>query len=88
MSKLYTSRKKNSNQKISRPVSCRIIVDKDRCKACELCIFYCPTKYLKQSLDLNKKGVKYIEINPKTNCIGCGFCFFICPETCIEVHEE
>ena len=77
-----------SKQKTAQPVAYEVVVAKDRCKACELCILYCPTKHLTQSLDLNKKGVKYIEIKPKTQCIGCGFCFLICPETCIEVYEK
>lgn len=64
-----------------------IVIDKDKCKSCQLCIFYCPTKHLEFSSKLNKKGLKPAVTKEGTKCIGCGFCFLVCPETCIEVYE-
>jgi len=66
----------------------KLVIDKDKCKACQLCIFYCPSKHLKLSSKLNKRGVRFPELNPKTKCIGCGFCYLICPETCLEIHAK
>jgi len=63
-------------------------IDKNKCKGCQLCIFYCPTKHLELSSDLNKKGVTFAKIKKDSKCIGCGFCFYLCPEVCIEVYEE
>lgn len=57
----------------------------DKCKGCELCIFYCPTKHLELSNTLNRRGVKFAKIKNKTDCIGCGFCFIMCPDACIEI---
>ncbi|MBU1113167.1 MAG: 4Fe-4S binding protein [Candidatus Omnitrophica bacterium] len=66
----------------------KIVIDHDKCKGCQLCIFYCPVKHLKLTRQLNKRGVRFAETGPKTKCNGCGFCFQICPETCIEIYES
>lgn len=63
-------------------------IKKDKCKECGLCIYYCPSKYLVYSSDLNKRGVKFAKIKKENNCIGCGFCYLICPDSCIEVYEK
>ncbi len=63
-------------------------VKEDKCKGCQLCILYCPTKYLESSSQLNKRGVKFAKIKKESKCIGCGFCFLICPDNCIEIHER
>ena len=65
-----------------------VIIQKDKCKGCQLCIEYCPTRYLELSSSLNKRGVTFAKVAKNSNCIGCGFCFIICPETCIEVYEK
>ena len=65
--------------------SYKVNIDKDKCKGCQLCVFYCPVKHLSLSSQLNKRGVRFVEINKDNKCIGCGFCFFICPDICIEV---
>jgi 2-oxoglutarate ferredoxin oxidoreductase subunit delta len=61
---------------------------KDRCKGCELCILYCPTKHLGLSKDLNKKGFTFIQIKEGSKCTGCGLCFLMCPDNCIEIYEN
>lgn len=65
-----------------------VVIDKDRCKSCNLCIVYCPVKHLQLSSQLNKRGVRFAQTVLATGCIGCGICFFMCPETCIEVYEK
>ena len=65
-----------------------VMIDKDKCNGCELCIFYCPTKHLELSSNLNKNGVTFAKIKKDTKCIGCGFCFYLCPEVCIEIYEK
>lgn len=74
--------------RIKNKLGCAVAIDKDRCKGCQLCIFYCPTKHLKLSSKLNKRGVKFAQIKSEDSCTGCGFCFLICPESCIEVYEN
>lgn len=68
-------------------VEFKVLIHKDKCKGCGLCIFYCPLNHLEQSDCLNKRGVKFAVENKKNSCIGCKACFFICPEACIEVYE-
>lgn len=66
----------------------QVIVDKDKCKGCELCVFYCPSKCFQLSSELNKRGVLFPEIKKGVKCVGCGICFLMCPDTCIEVHKD
>lgn len=73
---------------LSKGVHYKLEINKDRCKGCQLCIFYCPAKHLELSEQLNKRGVNFVKIKKNSKCLGCGFCFFICPESCIEIYES
>ncbi len=66
----------------------KIKIVKDKCKGCGLCLIYCPVRCLSFSVDLNKKGVKFVQANKEKECIGCGNCFLICPDACIEIYEK
>lgn len=63
----------------------RIRIDKDKCKACFLCVEFCPKKIIKAGLKLNKKGVLSVEFDGSGECSGCGICAMMCPDCCIEV---
>ncbi len=63
-------------------------IEKDKCKGCGLCIYYCPVKHLLFSQDLNKRGLKYAKTNKDNKCIGCGACFIVCPDTCIKIYGK
>jgi len=78
-----TSDKAETNKK--KAFSCEIEIKKDKCKGCQLCIFYCPLRHLELSSQLNKKGVRFAKIKEGSKCTGCGFCFLICPDNCIEI---
>ena len=65
-----------------------ISINKEKCKGCQLCILFCPSKNLVLSEDLNKKGIKYAKVKDVSFCTGCGFCFLVCPECCIEIYEK
>ncbi len=54
----------------------------ERCKGCELCIEYCPTKVLALSSQFNAKGYHYPTVVTDT-CISCQACSTICPEFAI-----
>lgn len=61
----------------------------DRCKACELCIHFCP----KNILGLDKSVINALGYHPVTainpeSCTGCGTCALICPDLVIEVERE
>ncbi|MCF7916320.1 MAG: 4Fe-4S binding protein [Candidatus Omnitrophica bacterium] len=65
-----------------------VVIEKDKCKGCGLCITYCPTKHLLFSKDLNKRGLKYAKVNQKNKCIGCGACFIVCPDVAIKIYAK
>ncbi|MCK4912664.1 MAG: 4Fe-4S dicluster domain-containing protein [Candidatus Omnitrophica bacterium] len=65
----------------------KVKIEKDRCKGCELCVFYCPLKSLELSSDLNKRGVRAANFKKDAKCSGCGFCFLICADRCIKVEK-
>ena len=61
-----------------------IIIDKDRCKACYLCINECPKELLQIGEELNSLGAKVVEFNdPQNSCIGCAMCATRCPDMAI-----
>ena len=66
----------------------RIIIDKDLCKACQLCIIHCPRHIIALSEDLNNKGERYAVQTDASQCIGCKICGIMCPDAAISVYVE
>lgn len=64
-----------------------IVVAKDICKACELCIKACPQDCLELSMNLNLKGYRYIQLKNDT-CTGCINCAIVCPDSVITVYRQ
>ena len=69
----------------------KIIIDRELCKGCYLCIRSCPVKVLEMDPNLNSTGThpaKTVgEDNPAYGkCIACGNCYEVCPDVCIEVY--
>ena len=61
-----------------------ITVDKERCKACYLCIKECPQKLLRVSNETNTLGDKVVEfIDPEHLCLACAMCALRCPDMAI-----
>ncbi len=61
----------------------------DRCKACELCVKFCPKGIL--GLDeniINILGYHPVNILRAEECNGCGTCALMCPDLIIEVERE
>jgi 2-oxoglutarate ferredoxin oxidoreductase subunit delta len=56
-----------------------VIIDRDLCKGCGLCIEVCPPGVLRQDTRLNHLGFHPAEYTGKW-CNACGLCFFACPE--------
>jgi len=67
------SDKVDSNQK-----SC-VIIKQDLCKACGLCIEFCPKKVLQKGKAISSMGYEFT-VYCGEGCIGCGTCFYVCPE--------
>lgn len=59
-----------------------IIINRDWCKGCGICIHFCPTKVLE--LDVREKAVA---VRPE-DCICCKMCELRCPDLAIGVLTE
>lgn len=65
----------------------RVIIDRECCKGCELCIDVCPRSVLVMSDDFNRSGYHYSVPEHKDKCNSCTFCAIMCPDVCIQVNR-
>jgi 2-oxoglutarate ferredoxin oxidoreductase subunit delta len=68
----------------------KIVINTDRCKSCMLCVTVCPRGLIRQSNELNKRGmypVARTKSKSKDGCTGCALCALMCPDVCIEVYK-
>jgi len=61
----------------------RVVVIKERCKGCQLCVTYCPRDVLRMSQTFNAKGYYYPEAKAEDDCVNCHFCEVLCPDFAI-----
>lgn len=64
----------------------RIVIDRERCKGCELCVQACPQKILGMSTQMNSKGYFAAEVVERKRCIGCRLCNITCPDLAISMQ--
>ena len=65
----------------------KIVIDRDKCKGCLLCVSFCPKGLISKDRSLNKKGLNPVKFSDKPGCLGCALCAIICPDCCIEVYK-
>lgn len=72
---------------MTRPRQTRgtLVIDKDKCKGCELCVAACPPNVLAMSSDLNELGYRYPQLDP--GCTGCTACQVVCPDFVFTVYR-
>ena len=72
----------------------KIVIDREACKGCYLCIRACPVKALEKDVEINSTGT--YPAKPLSSqrddegggkCIACGNCYEVCPDVCIQVFE-
>ncbi len=65
-----------------------IFINKELCKACYICIEFCPKKVFTISKELNKKGVYPSEVDDESRCTYCKICELMCPDQAITVVKK
>ena len=65
----------------------KVVIDRERCKGCHLCIDVCPVKVLGIDEEPNSWGYYPAKL-VKDNCIACGSCYLVCPDVAITVYKE
>ena len=65
-----------------------VVIHKERCKGCGLCIAACPHQVLAYSGQLNRSGYNVVHMQDPQACVGCAFCAMTCPDVAIEVYKE
>ncbi|MHB9131438.1 MAG: 4Fe-4S dicluster domain-containing protein [Armatimonadota bacterium] len=63
-------------------------INAEVCKACMLCIEFCPKQCLALGEELNSRGFHPAALVQPDACTGCRICASMCPDVCIEVFRE
>lgn len=63
----------------------QVLIDRERCKGCELCTHACPQSVLGMSPEINTKGYFFASVVDGPRCIGCRMCAVMCPDVAIQV---
>jgi 2-oxoglutarate ferredoxin oxidoreductase subunit delta len=65
----------------------KVVIDRELCKGCLLCIRACPARVLERDGALNSSG-SYPSFPARPElCVACGNCYAVCPDVCIEVFD-
>lgn len=62
-------------------------IDPERCKACGLCIEFCPRGCLGFSEQFNAQGYHPAEQKEPEKCTGCRQCVLMCPDVAIQIYR-
>ena len=62
-----------------------VVIDRERCKGCDLCIAACPPAVLVMSEDVNATGYRYPRL--LAGCTGCRACHAVCPDFVFDVYK-
>ena len=66
----------------------KVLIDRDRCKGCELCVVACPVHILALADQVNARGYHFSMVQQPESCIGCASCALVCPDSCITVYRQ
>lgn len=69
-------------KKANRKRTAAIVINREFCKGCGICVAFCPAHVLELGDD-DKSFVTRLE-----DCTGCGLCEMRCPDMAIEVQVE
>jgi 2-oxoglutarate ferredoxin oxidoreductase subunit delta len=69
-------------KKLKKKRTAALVINKDFCKGCGICVAFCPEHVLELGED-EKAFVKRPE-----DCTSCGLCEMRCPDIAIEIQTE
>ena len=52
----------------------QVVIDRERCKGCELCRSFCPKQIIGMDTQVNAKGYCPARMTDQSQCIGCQSC--------------
>lgn len=64
----------------------KLVIYDFRCKACGLCVHFCPKDALSFGDELNDMGYNFVRSDEEL-CVKCGTCRTICPDVALQVKE-
>jgi 2-oxoglutarate ferredoxin oxidoreductase subunit delta len=66
-----------------------VLIDRNRCKGCGLCVESCPQGVLQLSATYNARGYRPVFLDESQHpCTGCAICAVICPDVVFTVYRE
>ncbi|NLT19984.1 MAG: 4Fe-4S binding protein [Syntrophomonadaceae bacterium] len=66
----------------------RVSFNTEHCKACELCVNFCPKNILMlDKTRINVLGYHPISVTEMEKCTGCALCAVMCPDMVIVVER-
>ena len=66
-----------------------VVVNKERCKGCNLCVIACPNDVLElHPREVNNKGYHFVYMKNPDECIGCTSCGLVCPDGCLTIYRK
>ncbi|AIF50554.1 ferredoxin family protein [Pelosinus sp. UFO1] len=66
----------------------KVVVLREYCKSCGLCVDICPKQVLAIGDTTNQKGYYAVVVKDESKCIGCAMCGAMCPDVALEVSRK
>jgi 2-oxoglutarate ferredoxin oxidoreductase subunit delta len=66
----------------------KVIIDLARCKACGLCVAFCPKDNIRIGEEVDERGYHFAVVCEQDACTGCKMCAVMCPEGGITIYRE
>lgn len=65
-----------------------VVIDRNRCKGCELCVHACPQGVLHMDETYNVRGYRPVLLDERSHqCTGCAVCSVVCPDVVFTVYR-
>lgn len=66
----------------------RIVIDRELCKGCGLCMEFCPAHIIHPGTQANQSGYLCPVQEESSACTACCLCAWMCPDSAIEVYKN